>query len=326
MHYDTTLKSLISAGTPALIRMLTGARLNQLETPEFPATRNRRPDLVARLDDGRILHLELQTQADPRMAWRMLEYYSLIAERHGDQEIQQIVLALTPSAGNVPNTIVHRRLRYDYDQENLSACDPAPLMDSDHIEDVLFAVLCRSDDIGQRIRDIIARLTGLSAHRTRDAAVQLVILSGLRRAEHLTLRELTAMGVEIDIRENTVLYPLFEKAVQESAAEAIAEGRAQAMAEGRAQGMEKGMEKGMAEGMAEGMAQGMAQGMENGLEKGRIVGQSELVLDLMTDRYGPLPAPVVDRVRQADAAHLRLWARSLSRCDSVESLLALTPH
>lgn len=78
MRYDTTIKDLLWRGAPALLRQLSGSSLVRIELTELPSARSRRPDLLARLSDGRLLHLELQSQADPHMAWRMLDYYGLI--------------------------------------------------------------------------------------------------------------------------------------------------------------------------------------------------------------------------------------------------------
>ena len=92
MRYDITIRDLLGRGAPALLQQLSGSAIARVETTALPSARDRRPDLLARLTDGRLLHLELQSQADPRMAWRMLEYYTLIAGRFGHEPVHQIVL------------------------------------------------------------------------------------------------------------------------------------------------------------------------------------------------------------------------------------------
>ena len=87
MTYDITLKDLLGRGAPALLHQLSGSALARLEPTELPAARDRRPDLLARLTDGRLLHLELQSQSDPRMAWRMLDYYGLIVRADSHDQI-----------------------------------------------------------------------------------------------------------------------------------------------------------------------------------------------------------------------------------------------
>ena len=68
MQYDTTVKSLIWRGAPALLQQVAGAPVAQIEPSEYPEVRNRRPDFVATLDNGEVFHLELQAAPDPRMA------------------------------------------------------------------------------------------------------------------------------------------------------------------------------------------------------------------------------------------------------------------
>ena len=58
-------------------------------------------------------------------------------------------------------------------------------------------------------------------------------------------------------------------------------------------------------------SQGRMEGLEQGLEQGRAEGQATLILMLLEQRFGPIPADVVDRVRSADTAELTAWSKSL---------------
>ena len=48
-----------------------------------------------------------------------------------------------------------------------------------------------------------------------------------------------------------------------------------------------------------------------GRMEGRAEGQANLILMLLEERFGPIPADVVDRVRSADTAELTVWSKSL---------------
>ena len=72
MRYDTTLKTLFQAPPQQLLRLLVGGQAREMLTIEYPTVRMRRPDLVVRLTDGRLYHLELQSDNDASMPWRML--------------------------------------------------------------------------------------------------------------------------------------------------------------------------------------------------------------------------------------------------------------
>ena len=60
MRYDTTLKELFQALPQRLLFLLVGMEAVELLPIEFPSVKKRLPDLVVRLSDGSIFHLELQ--------------------------------------------------------------------------------------------------------------------------------------------------------------------------------------------------------------------------------------------------------------------------
>ena len=99
MSYDATLKELFQGAPQRLLELLTGSRPAELLTVEYSSTRICRPDLVVRLADGRLFHLELQGRPDPDMPWRMLEYFSLLT-RQFQQPPEQLMLYT--GAGSLP--------------------------------------------------------------------------------------------------------------------------------------------------------------------------------------------------------------------------------
>jgi hypothetical protein len=64
MTYDITLKELFQQIPYRLVQTLTGCQVQETLTVEYPAVKVRRPDLVARLSDHRLYHLELQSCND----------------------------------------------------------------------------------------------------------------------------------------------------------------------------------------------------------------------------------------------------------------------
>src|SRR5690349_902464 len=91
MRYDATLKELFQSPPQRLLQLLSGGQAQELLTVEYPAVRVRRPDLLVRLIDGRLYHLELQSSNDSEMAWRMLEYLLLIHRQFGNAPLQQVL-------------------------------------------------------------------------------------------------------------------------------------------------------------------------------------------------------------------------------------------
>ncbi len=212
MIYDTTLKDLLWRGAPGLLNQLVGTTAVTITPTEFSSTRKRVPDFIADLADRRVLHLELQGDPDLRMDWRMLEYYGPIAEAKGGAPIVQIVLALTDAvAAAMPRTIEHPNLSFRFAVVSFESLDPDRLLASPRPDDHVLAILCRTDDMRARVRDILNRLTILDENERSDAVARLMILAGIKRAAAVVEEEAAAMGLEIDINENEFLRTVYDK-------------------------------------------------------------------------------------------------------------------
>lgn len=125
-----------------LLYLLVGGQAQALLTVEYPSVRLRRPDLVVRLTDGRLFHLELQSDNDATMPWRMLDYYSLLRQHYGQAPHQQVLYV-----GEAPMTLKARieesRLTFDYEVRDICTLDGASLLASPVLEDNLLAVWSR---------------------------------------------------------------------------------------------------------------------------------------------------------------------------------------
>ena len=91
MKYDATLKELFQSPPQRLLELLSGGQAQDLLTVEYPSVQMRRPDLLVRLTDGRLYHLELQSSNDTDMAWRMLEYLVSIYRQFDQVPLQQVL-------------------------------------------------------------------------------------------------------------------------------------------------------------------------------------------------------------------------------------------
>jgi hypothetical protein len=221
--YDAAVKDLVWAGAPALLGMLAGAPVACFLSAEFSSVRQRRPDMVARLADGGLFHLEFQAGDDARMDWRMLEYYAPISEQHGGASVSQMVLHLGERRSGVRMGIEHPNLRFSYRVQYIADLDAEPLLDSPAPEDAVLAILCRTDDIEKRVRRILSRLTPLSRRACADAAARLLMLARLRKATPIVIQELKAMAIQVNINEHPFLMDIFDQ------------GRAEGEVKGRAE-------------------------------------------------------------------------------------------
>ena len=224
MRYDTTLKTLFLAPPPHLLQLLVGGQAHTMLTVEYPTVQMRRPDLVVRLTDGRLYHLELQSTNDPAMPWRMLEYFSLLCQYYGQPPLQQ-VLYVGEALLTMPARLEYPTLAFQYELIDIRTLDGATLLTSPSLEDNLLALLCRLPNPRGAIQHLLARIASLVGTARADALAKLVILAGLRRLHPLVREEMQQMPITINIQENPFLQEIFEEGKQEGRQAGRQEGR-----------------------------------------------------------------------------------------------------
>jgi predicted transposase YdaD len=213
-RYDTTLKTLFQAPPQQLLRLLVGGQAREMLTVEYPTVRMRRPDLIVRLTDSRLYHLELQSDNDATMPWRMLEYYGLLYQRYGQQPLQHVLYV-----GERPMTLVaqidHATLLFEYEAIDVRTLDGQPLLHSTVLEDNILALLCRGGATRAIVQYILARIANLSGTAQTEALTTLLILAGLRHLQPLVREETQQMAIILDIENNPFLRDIFEEGRQE---------------------------------------------------------------------------------------------------------------
>lgn len=75
-------------------------------------------------------------------------------------------------------------------------------------------------------------------------------------------------------------------------------------------------------GMEKGMQKGMEKGLEKGREEGRAQGSRALLARQLTIRFGPLPAPVAERLACATSEQLERWAERVLDARSLDDVFA----
>lgn len=65
--------------------------------------------------------------------------------------------------------------------------------------------------------------------------------------------------------------------------------------------------EGKLEGMQEGKQEGIREGIQKERQEGRQEGEIRFLSKLLNKRFGPLPEPELEKLRQADIAQLELW-------------------
>jgi hypothetical protein len=187
MRYDTTLKELFQTPPLRLLSLLAKTPAVELLTVEYPAVKMRRPDLVYRLPNGAIHQLELQSENDGAMDWRMLDYYPPLY-RQFKREPMQYVLYVGKAPLKMKGVIKHKRLRFNYPVIDIREFEAAPLLASESVADNLLALLCHNGDNRTTVRKILRRIARLPEKECLDRVAQLLILSDLRSYRSLLKR------------------------------------------------------------------------------------------------------------------------------------------
>lgn len=64
------------------------------------------------------------------------------------------------------------------------------------------------------------------------------------------------------------------------------------------------------------------EGEERGEEKGEKKGKKDILMMLLQDKFGQLPAWTLDKLEKADLSKLETWCRAILRKNTLEEVLA----
>lgn len=76
-----------------------------------------------------------------------------------------------------------------------------------------------------------------------------------------------------------------------------------------------------AEGVEEGILQGLRQGIQQGREHGRVEGKAQVLLRLLSQRFGPSPDWLKRKIEAASEQELELWTDALLTARSLDEVL-----
>ena len=195
MKYDSLLKSLFQSSANCFVPALTGCRAVEQLSVEFPSIQTRVPDLVMRLEDGRLLHLELQSNNNAGMPRRMLGYWLLLTKRYPDAQLEQAVIYFGSPNLSTPCQLMAHRLYYDYRLVDIRSLPAERFLNSDLPEDRVLALLCGGIEPHDVIRRIFASWKNLPEREQKSLIEKLVIASGLRGYKPIVVEELQTMAI-----------------------------------------------------------------------------------------------------------------------------------
>lgn len=286
--YDQTLKRLLTQAHDGFLALLVPqARWLSERSPELPANR-RQADLVweVALNDGErvLLHVELQTSADPAIGERLAEY-AIRLWRREHLPVRSVVVYLRESGqvGDAPFVIGRgggeEGLRYRFDVVRLWQESPERVLALPEVGLWPLAALMAGDAVATTaaVAERIAQSALPRAERSELTGL-LAILAGMRLSRQVVEDVLRSNAMIRDLLENNSFVDLMRD-------------------EGRAKGRQEGRQEGKQE-----MAREMAQAM-------------------LESRFGPLQPDELAALRGADESVLRSLAAHVAT-DSREQLRA----
>jgi hypothetical protein len=221
--YDVTLKLLLQGSAKLTLRELTGVTVEKWLDVELPKVQNLRMDL-GETGEGVLIHLELQSRNENGIPLRMAEYCLGAFRLFGRFPIQ-LLLYVGEAALRMECELRGLDVWFRYRAIDIRELDGERLLESAEVGDNVIAILARLRGHKDAIWRIVRKIAGLETPDRERALRQLLILSGLRNLAHTAVeQELRTMPIYIDIRENEVLGPMYERAVQQGKLEGEREG------------------------------------------------------------------------------------------------------
>ncbi len=212
--YDVTLKLLFRQSKGRALRQLIGGAIAEWLDVELPRVENPRVDLLAKLDNGSYVHLELQSSNEEDFGRRQAEYY-LGLHRILKQHVRQVAVYIGREKLRMKAAFETPSLQFQFEMMDVRELDPEPLLTSDDVGDNLLALLTEADK-RKVFRAILARMPQLSREEQTTAAMQFVILSNLREIEPQLLEEVKRqMRPLVDVTEGPIFGPIYRKGVAE---------------------------------------------------------------------------------------------------------------
>ena len=209
-QFDTTLKKLFQTLPSRLIELVMGAQPIELVTIELPSVKQRRADVAYRLPDGQLHQFELQSDNDDEMDQRMLEYYALFWRQDKQPPVQH-VLYVGSAPLKMTGRVEHTHLQYNYEVIDIREFDAELLASSEYLSDNLMAVLCHNGTEPAIVQQILRKIALLPERQGMDCLEQLLILSLLRKAETIVIKEYRNMSLELNIEDSPFLRGIFLK-------------------------------------------------------------------------------------------------------------------
>ncbi len=274
MHeYDIVLKRLLEKSQ----QRLTGERVVRWLPTELPIVQNLRVDLLGETADCELIQIEVQSTNQSGIGFRMLEYLVHVNRLYG-RVPRQILLYVGRERLRMSSQFQWPDGQAGFTLIDMREADGEPLVASPEPSDNVLGILGRLKDQRAALRGVLDKLKRLDREQAEFYYQSLLVLAGLRGLEEAVKEE--AKMLTIDISENKVLGPAYNR--------------------GRQEGLQEGRQEGRREGRQEALR--------------------DLLLHQIESRFGPLPAWVEAQLSQRPSQNLEQIGMRLFEAATLDEL------
>jgi hypothetical protein len=153
-------------------------------------TKERKPDVLKRITDGQgnrfLLQIEFQVADEPKMIYRMAEYYVMLEQKY-ELPVEQFVIFLGATKPKMPSRLVSKRLKFEFSLISFADLDYRIFLKSSQPEEVVLGVLAnfKGEKPEKALQQIIERIeeTATGDFPLKRYFQQLRVLAQLRKLE-----------------------------------------------------------------------------------------------------------------------------------------------
>ena len=221
--YDKIFKENIQAIFPSLSRRYLGIEVAKSEPikDKIQKTIEREADFLQKVTttsgEQLIVHLEFQSNDDPKMLERMRLYHALIKQKY-DFLIRQFVIYLGKKPSTMQTQLRPSEIFTGFELLDLQTFDYRDLVKADVPEEVILAILSNFDEeeASTVLIQIIQRLKELSTSPAtlKKYTYHLLTLARLRNLTPITQQTLNDMAITYDITKDALYLQGEQKGIQ----------------------------------------------------------------------------------------------------------------
>lgn len=230
MNKDIIAKEAIKTLVIDIAKYILQIDIHEIEflDKELQRIEDRRADVVAKIDNSYILHIEIQNDNDKKMAQRMLRYYLDIKAIDTNLPISQYLIYIGKSTLRMDNFICTDRLTYEFELINMKEIDCEKFIEMDTPDSLVLAILCdfKNSNEQDMVNYIIQRLKMKTGENESEFRKYMLMLEEL--SQNRNLLDLIKKGEEMLTQINYEKLPSYYLGLEKGIEEGIEKGREEA--------------------------------------------------------------------------------------------------